>query len=30
MQLVAGQYVEFTLPEAANAITVRYSIPDSA
>ncbi len=25
-----GQYVEFTLPRAANAITVRYSIPDSA
>jgi hypothetical protein len=30
VQLVAGQYVEFTLPQAANAITVRYSIPDSA
>jgi hypothetical protein len=27
--LVAGQYVEFTLPRAANAITVRYSIPDA-
>ncbi|AEV81527.1 mycodextranase [Actinoplanes sp. SE50] len=25
-----GEYVEFTLPEAANAITVRYSIPDAA
>ena len=25
-----GQYVEFTLPAAANAITVRYSIPDAA
>lgn len=24
-----GQYVEFTLPSAANAITVRYSIPDA-
>ena len=28
--LEPGQYVEFTLPSAANAITVRYSIPDSA
>jgi hypothetical protein len=28
--LTAGQYVEFTLPKTANAITVRYSIPDSA
>lgn len=28
--LVRGQYVEFTLPKAANSITVRYSIPDSA
>ncbi|GII24063.1 mycodextranase [Planosporangium mesophilum] len=27
--LTPGQYVEFTLPSAANAITVRYSIPDS-
>jgi hypothetical protein len=27
--LTAGQYVEFTLPSAANAITVRYSIPDA-
>ncbi|WP_430780353.1 glycosyl hydrolase family 28-related protein [Actinoplanes sp. G11-F43] len=25
-----GEWVEFTLPKAANAITVRYSIPDSA
>jgi hypothetical protein len=25
-----GQYVEFTLPRAANSIVVRYSIPDSA
>lgn len=24
-----GQYVEFTLPAATNAITVRYSIPDA-
>jgi len=29
VQLAAGQYVEFTLPAAANAITVRYSIPDA-
>jgi hypothetical protein len=28
--LTAGQYVEFTLPSAANAITVRYSIPDAS
>ncbi|MFD6530114.1 glycosyl hydrolase family 28-related protein [Streptomyces sp. NPDC060184] len=27
--LEPGQYVEFTLPAAANAITVRYSIPDA-
>jgi hypothetical protein len=27
--LAPGQYVEFTLPKAANAITVRYSIPDA-
>jgi hypothetical protein len=27
--LTPGQYVEFTLPAAANAITVRYSIPDA-
>src|SRR5258706_5522142 len=26
----AGQYVEFTLPQQANAIVIRYSIPDSA
>ena len=25
----AGQFVEFTLPSAANSIVVRYSIPDS-
>ncbi|MEZ0448817.1 glycosyl hydrolase family 28-related protein [Cellulomonas sp. ICMP 17802] len=30
VQLAPGQYVEFTLPKAANALTVRYSIPDSA
>jgi hypothetical protein len=29
VKLAAGQYVEFTLPKAANAITVRYSIPDA-
>jgi len=29
VQLAAGQYVEFTLPKSANAITVRYSIPDA-
>ncbi|WP_079063412.1 glycosyl hydrolase family 28-related protein [Streptacidiphilus griseoplanus] len=27
--LQPGQYVEFTLPSAADAITVRYSIPDA-
>jgi hypothetical protein len=27
--LTPGQFVEFTLPGAANAITVRYSIPDA-
>jgi hypothetical protein len=27
--LTPGQFVEFTLPSAANAITVRYSIPDA-
>ena len=30
VRLTPGQYVEFTLPAAANAITVRYSIPDAA
>lgn len=30
VKLLPGQYVEFTLPAAANAITVRYSIPDAA
>ncbi|SEF25995.1 Pectate lyase superfamily protein [Amycolatopsis pretoriensis] len=29
VKLAPGQYVEFTLPAAANAITVRYSIPDA-
>ncbi len=29
VKLTAGQYVEFTLPSAANAITVRYSLPDA-
>ncbi|MEV6628983.1 glycosyl hydrolase family 28-related protein, partial [Amycolatopsis sp. NPDC051114] len=29
VRVTAGQYVEFTLPAAANAITVRYSIPDA-
>jgi hypothetical protein len=29
VRLGQGQYVEFTLPAAANAITVRYSIPDA-
>ncbi|TLP55699.1 discoidin domain-containing protein [Microbispora triticiradicis] len=25
-----GEYVEFTLPKSANAMTVRYSVPDNA
>ena len=29
VRLTPGQYVEFTLPGPANAITVRYSIPDA-
>jgi hypothetical protein len=29
VSLIPGQYVEFTLPAAANAINVRYSIPDA-
>jgi hypothetical protein len=29
VKLTPGQYVEFTLPSAANAITVRYGIPDA-
>lgn len=30
VSLTPGQYVEFTLPSAANAVNVRYSIPDAA
>lgn len=30
VKLAPRQHVEFTLPKAANAITVRYSIPDAA
>lgn len=29
VRLTPGQYVQFTLPSATNAITVRYSIPDA-
>ncbi|MDT9688930.1 glycosyl hydrolase family 28-related protein [Streptomyces sp. P9(2023)] len=29
VRLTPGQYVEFVLPRAANALTVRYSIPDA-
>ncbi|GAA2600004.1 glycosyl hydrolase family 28-related protein [Dactylosporangium fulvum] len=29
VKLIPGQWVEFTLPSAANAINVRYSIPDA-
>ena len=29
VRLLAGQHVEFTLPAPANAITVRYSVPDA-
>ncbi|WP_220503250.1 hypothetical protein [Microbispora sp. H10885] len=29
VRLTPGQYVEFTLPKAAKAVTVRYSIPDA-
>jgi Alpha-1,3-glucanase catalytic domain D1/Alpha-1,3-glucanase catalytic domain D2 len=29
VKLTPGQFVEFTLPSAANAITVRYSMPDA-
>ena len=29
VRLAPGQYVQFTLPAAANAITVRYAIPDA-
>jgi len=30
VQLTGGQYVQFTLPQQANAINLRYSIPDSS
>ncbi|MGW5003646.1 glycosyl hydrolase family 28-related protein [Streptomyces hydrogenans] len=30
VRLLPGQYVEFVLPRAANALTVRYSLPDAA
>ncbi|MFJ5229082.1 glycosyl hydrolase family 28-related protein [Kitasatospora sp. NPDC088391] len=30
VKLTPGQYVEFTLPKDADAITVRYSLPDAA
>ncbi len=30
VSLAPGQYVEFTLPRAANALTVRYALPDAA
>ena len=29
VRLTAGQYVEFVLPAATNAITVRYALPDA-
>lgn len=29
VRLTPGQHVEFTLPSAANALTVRYRIPDA-
>ncbi|MGW1542096.1 glycosyl hydrolase family 28-related protein [Streptomyces sp. NPDC002309] len=29
VRLAPGEYVEFVLPRAANALTVRYSIPDA-
>ncbi|MGY0021515.1 glycosyl hydrolase family 28-related protein [Streptomyces sp. cg35] len=29
VKLKPGEYVEFTLPRAANALTVRYSVPDA-
>lgn len=29
VKLTPGQYVEFTLPQAANALTVRYALPDA-
>src|SRR5260370_18124837 len=30
VQVTQGQYVQFTLPQQANAINLRYSIPDSS
>jgi hypothetical protein len=30
VQLTQGQYVEFTLPQQANSVNLRYSIPDSS
>jgi hypothetical protein len=30
VQLTQGQYVQFTLPQQANSINLRYSIPDSS
>ncbi|MRG58584.1 mycodextranase [Agromyces sp. CFH 90414] len=30
VQLARGEWIEFTLPARTNAITVRYSVPDSA
>src|SRR5579883_381238 len=30
VQLTQGQYVQFTLPQQANSINLRYSLPDSA
>ncbi len=29
VELAPGQYVDFTLPKAANAVTVRYALPDA-
>ncbi|HET8842816.1 MAG TPA: glycosyl hydrolase family 28-related protein, partial [Ktedonobacteraceae bacterium] len=30
VQLIQGKFVEFTLPQAANSINLRYSIPDAS
>ncbi|MGZ6363083.1 MAG: glycosyl hydrolase family 28-related protein, partial [Ktedonobacterales bacterium] len=30
VQLTSGQFVQFTLPQQANAINLRYSVPDSS
>jgi Malectin domain/Pectate lyase superfamily protein len=30
VQLTSGQYVQFTLPQVANSINLRYSIPDAS